>query len=229
MKTKLVTRLACLLSLYISSIAISEIKAIPLEKKESTHQKLSVDDIAALQKKLKTYETISVKFTQTVFKSLRKKTINSDGQAFFQRPDKFRWSLLSPKPESWMHDGKDLYNYFPEKKEAIRYANKAAKGKHLKELVDIVLNFNHLLQKYTLQNAQRKNALVFMELLPKEPGEIEKTELVFDEARSFVKSIKMLFKGGNITTLDFSNPLFNVSPSHQLELPIKSIKIVDAL
>ncbi|MBP6219120.1 MAG: outer membrane lipoprotein carrier protein LolA [Oligoflexales bacterium] len=181
----------------------------PGEAPNKNDPNLKVEEIRQIQGKMKSYESLSVEFSQSVFKNLRKKTVTSRGEAFFKRPDRFHWRLLSPKPEEWLYDGKDLVNYFPTKKEAVRYSANAAKGRNLRELVDMVLDFNKLLDHHKLVSAVKEPGRILVELAPVDSSEMTKIELVIDEAKNFVSSIKMHFRGGNVTTLSFSSPKFD--------------------
>jgi len=219
-----------LLSVGISGYAAETKAPVKIEDKKTVLKDgpLTLEQVKNLQDNLRAYDAVYIKFSQSIFKNLRKKTITNQGEAYFKKPDKFRWVLTAPNAEEWVFDGEDLLNYFPGKNEAIRYGAKATKGRNLRELVDIILNFKQLLAKYKLDAANKKGDLVVLQLTPLEASDVEKIEVDMGIQVKFIKTLKMSFKGGNTTTLSFLEPSFKVFPEDKFSLA-KSIKITNAL
>ncbi len=189
---------------------------------------LNVADVEQLQKNLKTGNDLTVDFTQTIYRSLRKKTTSRQGKGYFNKPNKFRWSLLKPSQEDWIYNGNFLAHYLPDKKSIFKYQASAAKGKDLQHLIDMVLNFSTLLNHYQLLEAKQLEGKVRMQLKPKADGEIDSSEIVIDMTKNYVSEVKLNFRGGNHTLFTFTNPNNNEIKEALFELP-KDIKIEEVL
>ncbi|MBI2603267.1 MAG: outer membrane lipoprotein carrier protein LolA [Deltaproteobacteria bacterium] len=193
-------------------------------------KKVSVDltELKSIQQKLQGYQDLSLKFEQSVFKQLRKRTTKNSGQAIFKKPHYFRWVFNEPEQEEWLFDGWNLIHYFPKKGYAHRYKAEATKGRSLRELVDMVLNFDKLLQKYKVTEAYKEGTRVFLSLTPNEKGDIEKVDLNLDLEKRYLTDITMHFPGGNHSTFRFSSPQFSALKQESFTLPA-AVKITDAL
>lgn len=181
--------------------------------------RLSIEELRAIQSKMNTAQSLSVKFKQAAYKNLRGKTSHSSGYAHFLKPNMFRWVLETPKSEQWIYNGKDLYNFFPSRKEAILYGGVASKAKEIGELVDMILNFDSLQKKYEFNSITQKNNEIFISLTPKTQSDMTKAELVFDRAANYIKEIKLYFRGQNHTLFTFSDPDTKLLQTTLFQLP----------
>lgn len=188
---------------------------------------LSLDELRKIQSQLQNYQTLSLDFNQTVYKKLRDKTLANKGDVYFKKPQSFRWSFNNPQREEWIYDGDSLLHYFPKKAYAHRYKAYAAKGKNLREIVSMVLDFDSLLQRYNVSSAFQRGKLVELSLAPKAKGEIEGVELILDLDKNFIQSVKLNFEGGNYSFFAFSNPRY-VASQQGFSIPAQ-VKVSDAI
>jgi outer membrane lipoprotein-sorting protein len=200
----------------------------PATAAQSAEKTLNLSDIEQLQKKLQTGNDLAVDFTQTIFRSLRKKTSKREGKGYFNKPNKFRWSLLKPSHEEWIYNGDFLAHYLVQKKSVYKYQSSAAKGKDLQHLIDMVLNFSTLFKHYELIEAKQSEGKVHMKLKPKSDGEIDSTEIVLDTLKNYVSEMKLNFRGGNYTLFTFTNPNNSELKKELFELP-KDVKVEEVL
>lgn len=195
---------------------------------EPSTKLLTLAEIEVLQKKLHSNKSLSVDFTQTIYRSLRKKSSVRTGKGYFYKPNSFRWSLIKPTSEDWIYNGKFLANYLPAKKTVFKYQSSAAKGKDLQHLIDMVLNFSSLFTQYQLVDAQQTGDDVRMNLKPKVDGEIETTAIILDLGKNYVREIKLNFRGGNYTLFTFINPSTKPLDEQLFALP-KGVKIEEVI
>jgi outer membrane lipoprotein-sorting protein len=193
---------------------------------------LTEKDLEALQQgKIKNISELSLDFTQSIFRSLRKKTSLTYGVVYFKKPNQFHWMLTKPKISQWLFDGVSLVHHEAGEMAASRYPGGSSKAQELGQVVDMVLNFNRLMQNYNIASAKEEHSSIFMELLPKvSQSELEKAFLEYDQKTEYIKKIQLFFKGNNHTTFEFSNPkpLTVTSDFKPFVLPT-SLKIVDVL
>ena len=189
---------------------------------------LSDKEMRGIQEKLKSFQYLSVDFTQSTFRSLRKRTTVTTGKAHFSKPDKFRWMLIKPKADQWIFDGKTLSQYIPDRKEAVSYGSGANKGKEFRQIVDLVLNFNNLLERFTIKSSKKIDHFAEIVLEPKKKGgDIAEAVLKLDLKENYIKTLQMHFGHGNHTTLTFNDPRRNPLKDDVFELP-KGTKVTRA-
>jgi outer membrane lipoprotein-sorting protein len=198
----------------ISAVGLSEI--------------LSVEDLKAIQQKMRAADSLQADFKQVRYSSLRKKSTESTGHAVFAKPDKFRWSILKPVSEEWLFDGTSLFNVKPDRKAALKYVSATDKAKELRDLVDLILNFDTLLSRYTLRRAELVRDKLLVILAPKSTSEIEEIEMTIIPEKSYVAEIKLGFENKNSLSYVFSEPSKNPLAANAFELE-KSVKITDTL
>lgn len=213
-------------------VVIAEVQKKAEPKKQDLQQKgeapLSDSDLRAIQEKLKAFQHLSVDFTQSTFRSLRKKTTVTTGRAHFSKPDKFRWMLIKPKADQWIFDGSTLSQYIPDRKEAVSYGSGANKGKEFRQIVDLVLNFNNLLQRFTIKSSKKMGQFAQIVLEPKNKGgDIDEAVLKLDLTENYIKTLQMHFGHGNHTTLTFNDPKRTPLGKSVFEVP-KGTKITRA-
>lgn len=188
---------------------------------------LSEKEVRAIQEKIKSFEHLKVVFTQKTYRSLRNKTSLSTGHAFFSKPDNFRWILETPSKSQWLYDGKTLSYFLPEKKQATTYPSQVSKGKELRNIVDMVLNFDTLLKRFKIVKAAQTDYLIDITLTPISSSDIKSAELKLDTKKGFMESIKLNLGSSNHTTIEFSNPEKSKIPKSNYQVP-KGTKISSA-
>lgn len=188
---------------------------------------LKIEDLRKIQAKLQDYRYLTLDFKQTIYKKLRDKTLSNQGEVYFKKPSSFRWVFKQSEPEEWIYDGSDLLHYFPSRGYAHRYKAQAAKGKNLKEIVSMVLDFNSLLERYKVSSSFQEGSIVNLTLDPKDRGEITQVSLILNLATNSISEVKLSFEGGNRSVFAFSNPRYNENKLG-FGLPAK-VKVSDAI
>jgi len=162
-------------------------------------------EIEKLQQSFKIQSEMSVDFTQTQVKKLRGKTSTSLGRAYFKQPDSFRWQLISPKQDEWLYDGKNLYNFIPDRLQATRYDANGSKGRELRQIVDLVTNISSLTKSYEFTEVKEVDSLLELTLTPKTKGELAGVTLSLQKESLEPKSLILRFQNDNPTKLEFSH------------------------
>lgn len=161
-------------------------------------------EIEKLQQSFKIQPEMSIDFTQTQVKKLRGKTSTSLGRAYFKQPDSFRWQLISPKQDEWIYDGKNLYNFIPDRLQATRYDANGSKGRELRQIVDLVTNISSLTKSYEFTEVKEIDPLLELTLTPKTKGELAGVTLSIQKDSLEPKSLILRFQNDNPTKLEFS-------------------------
>ena len=188
---------------------------------------LNEKKVRSLQEKIKSFEHLNVVFTQKTYRSLRNKTSLSTGQAFFSKPNHFRWILETPTKTQWLYDGKTLSYFLPDKKQATTYPSQVSKGRELRNIVDMVLNFDELLKRFRILKTTQSDHVIDITLSPLSSSEIKSAELRLDTKNGFMESIKLNLGAGNHTTIEFSKPNKSSIPDSTYRVP-KGTKISSA-
>jgi len=168
---------------------------------------ISVEELKSIQSKFKAYDHLSVDFKQTKFVSIRPtRPIESSGSASFSKPGKFKWVTKTKSGEDVaMYDGQNLMQY--KGNTGNRYKSTGERSQELNRIVDLVLNFETLLQNYRPVRQERKGDLIELELEPKmQVGDLEKIQVKYDLKKNLLTYLKMNFKDKNSSIYEFSNP-----------------------
>lgn len=189
---------------------------------------LSVTQTQRVIAKVQGQSNLSLDFTQKIYKSLRKRNIENYGKVYFKKPSYFRWVFRRPQREEWVYNGKSLFHFFPKKSYAHKYSAKAKRGKELRELVDLVLNFQALLKDYKIKSSVQTIESLNIVLLPKKKLDVEKVALDVNKKKSILEKLILYFVDGNITTFEFSNPVTSKLVPSTFSLPAKT-KVSEAI
>lgn len=187
-------------------------------------KELSVDELRKLQSSMKQSEFLAVDFVQTTYTAMRGKSFKREGKAKFAKPNKFAWMLETPTKQYRIYNGKDFYDYSPETNSAVRFAASGPRAEELKQVVDLVMNFDSLLKRYDLVKATDEGQFVRIELKPKDAGEIIGAELHYDKDESFISFLRLNMRNKNHLIHEFSSPKRNAVPADFFELP-KGVKV----
>lgn len=155
---------------------------------------------------------LTVQFTQTSYRALRKNTKVSNGVAYFAKPVSFRWDFKKGEDtsEQYVFDGQTLSHYRKADKLVTHYGSRAGFANDLKEVVNMILDAKNLTQKYDIKFiSEDKNATV-AELTPKSKNsaDIKLITLKLSEERKYIKSLKIEYQDGNYSQYEFKNPRF---------------------
>jgi len=185
-------------------------------------------ELQAYQEQMKGFQFLTVNFKQTTYKDLRKNTVKSHGKASFQRPNQFHWWTLEPVAiqEEWIFTGTELFNH--KGKSVTRYPVTGPVGKEIGQVVDMVINFDQLMKKYTLQKLSKTEEGISVVLLPKIPSDIETATLQLHTKKLYISQVHLVFAGKNHSTFDFTDPDFQKKDPALFAAP-KGMPIQDAL
>ena len=187
---------------------------------------LSAEDLRTLQSKLKSGDFLAVDFQQTKTTPMRGKKTKRDGKAIFAKPDKFKWMLETPKQEYKIYDGKDFYDYEPSTKSAVRFSATGPNAYELKQIVDLVLNFDTLLKRYDVVKADEDKGIVSVTLKPKVENEITGVGLKLDLKDSFISYLKFELRDKTVLEHEFKNPVRKPVGDDAFALP-KGVKVTE--
>lgn len=189
---------------------------------------LTVDELRDMQAKMKSSDALTVDFVQTKFSGLRGKSTKREGKAIFVKPNLFKWMLQTPTKEFKIYDGKSFYDFSPDTNTARRYAPNGAQSQELRQVIDLVLNFDTLLKRYDLVAAEESGDLIKIQLRPKTPGDIASIELHLAKREEFISFLKMDLTNKNSLTHEFKNPSRTAVGETTFVLPT-SVKITDSI
>lgn len=187
---------------------------------------LTEDELRAAQAKMKDYDSLVVDFVQTRAGGIRGKVTKQTGKAIFTKPNYFKWMIETPKKQYMIFDGKSYYDYSPESNSAARYSPTGPQGYQLRQIIDLVLNFDALLKKYDLVKAHKDGDQISIQLKPKSEGEITAVELRLDGKESFVSMLKLTLRDKKTLSHEFKNPNHKPVPEQTFTLPA-GVKVSD--
>jgi outer membrane lipoprotein-sorting protein len=170
------------------------------------------EELRILQSKSNLNTSFRVKFDQKVFSALRKKTTVSSGELVFSQPRKFRWEIFSPGKELYVNNGEWFWKYIENTKHALRMPANASEL----EFLDVVFNLDRLPNKFNLEKISafpadenmsntacpKNHTCVTLEPLQKS-GQ-KSIALAVDQSTGFVSVIRIEFRNGNRTLINFS-------------------------
>lgn len=190
---------------------------------------LSAADLRKLQDKMQQSDSLTLDFVQTSFTALRGKSRQRRGRAQFSKTGMFRWMLETPVKEYKIYDGKSFYDFNPETQSAVRYKEAGDHASELRQIVDLVLNFDSLLKKYDLIKAEDFGDTVMVQLRPKDTAtELTQVELILDIKKSFISNLKFALRNKNTLSHEFSKPDRSPLPESTFKLP-QGVKVSDSL
>lgn len=170
-------------------------------------------ELKQLQSKISHHESFTVKFEQQVFSALRKKTSKSSGELVFAQPRKFRWEISTPNKELYINNGEWFWKYVENTKHAVRMP---AQSGDL-EFLDVIFALDKLQNKFQLQkiaqlsdtdgkpskSCPKNHACIGLE--PIEKSGQKAIELAIDQSNGFVSVVRIDFRNGNRTQINFSS------------------------
>lgn len=196
----------------VVAAGLVQISASADEAEKKSNPKIAAE-LKQLQLKAGKHESFKVKFDQTVFSALRKKTTRSEGELVFSQPRKFRWEIKSPNRELYVNNGEWFWKYVENTKHAVRLP---ANSGDL-EFLDVIFQLDKLSGKYQLEklnklsdtegkqnrNCPDGHTCVGLEPVQKSPQ--SKVELAIDQSNGFVSVVRIDFRNGNRTLINFNS------------------------
>lgn len=158
-----------------------------------------LDDLKAKQAKIK---TVSANFTQEKKTKLLTKPIRTDGRFLYKQPDRIRWEYRGSVNLQVLFNGKDIWLYYPELKEADKLTGLSQYGSMMQ--FDVLT----MSRDYTITARKEKN-VIFLKLSPKVKGPISRIEMEIPEESSFPQMVKLFDQNNEPTTIIFKDVKLN--------------------
>ncbi|MCX6128791.1 MAG: outer membrane lipoprotein carrier protein LolA [Proteobacteria bacterium] len=163
------------------------------------------------EKMFASIDHLSVDFTQITYKKLRDRSISRSGNAFFSKPNMFRWNFNSEKTglEEYYFNG-EILSHFQEKDKLVSHYNtNAGLARELQEVVSLVLDPKALLTRYKLKDIKSEAGRTQAILVPISSGssDIDTIFVKVSDLKKFVEEVQIFYLDGNNTQFLFKNPL----------------------
>lgn len=156
---------------------------------------LASPETDALQKFVDTVQTLSASFQQVQKDEHGRVLQASSGRVWLSRPGRFRWSYEKPYQQLMVCDGRQLWQYDPDLKQAlVRPAGTTLQGTPAQLLTDRAA----LTQHFTVEGAGSEDGAQRLRLLPK-------------GADSDFKSVELWLRDGAPVRMRFHDPLGGTS------------------
>ena len=146
------------------------------------------DDLNAFTKGLK---GLDGQFTQQVFDARGKQKEASSGRVAVSAPRLFRWEYVKPYPQLVVADGKTVWVYDPD----LRQASKRPQGvEEANSPLAILLDPSKLDRDFTVKEAGSSSGLAWLQLTPK-------------QAEAGFKTAKLGFGKGGLSQMEYVDAL----------------------
>lgn len=178
-----------------------------------------LDDLRARQAGIR---SVKAAFTQEKKTRLLSKPIKTSGIFLYRQPDNIRWEYTGSSNMQVIFNGKDLWIYYPDLKEADRLSNVGQYGS--------MMHFGvaAMSRDYAI-TAVREKGLVRLKMTPRSSGSVSLIEMDLPEGAAFPRVVKLLDRNNEPTTITFSDIRLNqaIPDSSFTFLPGKDIVIRD--
>ncbi len=176
-----------------------------------------LDDLIARQAEI---TSLSATFTQEKKTRLFSRPIKTSGRFLFRHPDRIRWEYSGGTNMQVIFNGRDLWLWYPDLKEADKLSNLTQYGS--------LMHFDvyALSKDYTI-TAKRDGSLTLLALLPKTKGPISRIEMELEEGSPFPRLVRLLDRNSEPTVMLFRDILLNpdIPESSFTFLPGKDVLI----
>ena len=182
-----------------------------------------IDELKTKQTEIK---TVSARFMQEKHTKLLTKPIKSSGRFLYKQPDMIRWEYSGSVNMQVIYNGKELWLYYPELKEADKLTGLSQYGS--------LMHFDvfTMSRDYTI-TAKKENNIIMLKLAPKAQGPISQIEMEIPVESPFPRMIKLLDQNNEPTTITFRdvklNPdlqdsSFTFAPDKEITVRERSLK-----
>lgn len=176
-----------------------------------------LDDLIVRQAKIK---SVSAAFTQEKRTKLFSKPIRTSGHFFFRQPDRIRWEYSSGTNMQVIFNGKDLWLWYPDLKEADKLSGLNQLGSMMR--FDVL----SLSRDYTI-TAKKDKSTTLLTFLPRAKGPISRIEMELEEGSPFPRRVRLLDRNSEPTIIGFRDIVLNpdIPESSFIFLPGKDVVI----
>jgi outer membrane lipoprotein carrier protein len=158
-----------------------------------------LDDLKVRQTRIK---SVSATFTQEKKTKLLSKPINSDGKFFYKHPDRIRWEYSGGTNMQVIFNGKDLWIYYPDLKEADKLSGLSQYASMMR--FDVL----SLSKDYTI-TAKKDKSIALLTFVPKTKGPLSRIEMEIVDDSSFPRMVKLTDQNNEPTTITFRDVKLN--------------------
>ncbi len=165
-----------------------------------------LDEVMVRQAKIRTVEA---RFTQEKKTVLMKRPIRSEGRFFFRQPDRIRWEYGGSASLHVIFNGRDLWLYYPELKEADRLAGAAQYASLMQfDIASLARNYE--------ATARKENRTYVVRFVPRSKGPISAIEMTMPEETAFPATVKLFDSRNDETLITFTHVKLNAGLREEL-------------
>lgn len=187
---------------------------------------VNADIVEELKAKQAEIRTVSARFQQEKHTKLLTKPIRSSGRFFYKQPGMVRWEYTGSVDMQVIYNGKELWLYYPELKEADRLTG-------IPQYSSLMhFDVSSLSGDYIVSSEKKKNVLL-LSLVPKTKSPVKRIEMEFSAQAPFPRVIKMTDSNTEETVIIFSDvhinknvtdELFRFVPGKDVEVKERNLK-----
>ncbi|MBI5846753.1 MAG: outer membrane lipoprotein carrier protein LolA [Nitrospirae bacterium] len=176
-----------------------------------------LDDLKAKQAKIR---TVSANFIQEKKTRLLTKPIRTDGRFLYKQPDRIRWEYRGSVNLQVIFNGKDIWIYYPDLKEADKLTGLSQYGSLMQ--FDVL----SMSRDYTI-TARKEKTITFLRFSPKVKGPISQIEMEVSDESPFPRMAKLYDQNNEPTTITFRDVKLNpeIQENSFIFLPDKGVVV----
>ena len=167
--------------------------------------------ITKIQKTYDETKNFTAKFKQKYTQKVLKRSEESEGILYFQKPGQLRWDYNKPTKKSFIVNNSTLWLYQPADK--VVYVNKCFKQDALTASIAFLWGQGKISEQFDtawLDEKQSNKSDYYISLIPKQKNSIfKKIILTVDKNKFFVKESIVMDLTGNLNQFIFSELKFN--------------------
>ncbi len=160
------------------------------------------DIVAELMTRQERIITVEAPFIQEKHARLLKKPITTEGRLLYRKPDRIRWEYRGSMKLDVIFDGKDLWLYYPDLKEAERISGMAGYTSLMQ------FDISSLSRNYTVE-ARKEKQQYFLRFVARAGGPIRRIEMVVQEETAFPQRVTLFDANNEPTIITFTNVKIN--------------------
>jgi outer membrane lipoprotein carrier protein len=167
----------------------------------------------ALQRRYEAVRDLEARFDQTtrsVALGQPGASAKSRGTVVFAKPGRMRWTYTEPEPSLVVSDGKELWIYDPERREAQHLA--VTEGYLSGAALAFLLGEGEILREFDVKALQCGEGSALLDLVPREPATYERLQARVDPRSGELLETTVVDLLGNATTVALHDLRVNRDP-----------------
>lgn len=185
--------------------------------------------IDGIQNKYEEINSFHATFTQSSEVKALNKTQTAEGEVWFKKPGKMRWSFQTPNKDQIVSDGKTLWFYDEEEQQVIE--TPVAQVSETQSTTTLLSGLGNIKELFDASFAESKdmtsNGSYLVDLVPRGEEEYNKVTISVDKNDMMVNTIYLYDPFGNLTTVklagiktngDVSDTLFTFNTPDGVEV-----------